>query len=135
MKSSSRASKESPFVDPDFAEAPHQSESTRKSQRQAERKANQFCRQVQRALNLALADHTDNSSLSDLFVEEVQPAPDCGHLLVYVLIPADRPPAEVITGLTLDLPRLRTEVAMVISRKRAPELCFVPVCANGGDHD
>ena len=44
---------------------------------------------MQRALNLALADHRSDEGLHDLFVDEVTPAPDCAHLLVHVVIPSD----------------------------------------------
>lgn len=84
------------------------------AQRQQERKTRQFCRQVQRALNLILA--------GDPFVDEVLPAPDCGRLLVYVVL-SD---AAAFTELTARTPALRAEVASAIHRKRAPELCFVP---------
>lgn len=86
---------------------------------------------MQRALNLALASH-HAGGLDDLFIEEVVPAPDCSRLLVYVLAPADRPIAAVISELGREAPRLRSEVATAITRKRAPELCFVPVCSEGG---
>jgi ribosome-binding factor A len=123
-------------VDPDFAEALYEDESTRQSsRRQAERKTRQFCRQVQRALNLALADRSVCTGLDDLFVEEVLPAPDCGRLLVHVLIPAHRPIADAIRDLGRETPRLRSEVAMAITRKRAPELCFVPAYTDGGNDE
>ena len=127
MKHRNRRSKGSArFVDPEFAQALGGSRSDRLSSgRQAERKALQFCRQVQRALNLALADRHTDDGLSDLFVEEVSPAPDCGHLLVHVVIPPDRPVVEVLSALRGDAPRLRSEVALAITRKRAPELSFV----------
>lgn len=136
LKHNLRRSKESQNVDPDFAEALHEDESTRQSsRRQAERKTRQFCRQVQRALNLALVDRRVCNGLDDLFVEEVLPAPDCGRLLVHVLIPAHRSTAEAIRELGRETSRLRSEVAMAITRKRAPELCFVPACPDGGDHE
>ena len=91
-----------------------------------QRKAQQFCRQVQRALNLALADRYEDDGLNELFVDEVTPAPDCGHLLVHVVVPANRSMADALSSLRQDAPRLRSEVAMTISRKRAPELSFVP---------
>ena len=120
------------FVDPEFAQALGEGTSDRLSPgRQAERKARQFCRQVQRALNLALADW-DTGGLNDLFVEDVSPAPDCGHLLVHVVIPADRPVAEALSALRRDASRLRSEVAMAITRKRAPALSFVPASPDGG---
>ncbi len=97
-----------------------------------DRKTRQFCRQVQRVLNLALADHrADDDGLQDLFVEDVSPAPHCGHLLVHVAIPADRAIGEVLGALQRDAGRLRTEVAAAIVRKRAPELSFVPAFPAG----
>jgi hypothetical protein len=87
---------------------------------------------VQRALNLAFADRSVCSSLDDLFVEEVLPAPDCGRLLVQVVIPANRAIADTLRELSRETPRLRSEVATAITRKRAPELCFVPAYTEGG---
>jgi ribosome-binding factor A len=102
-----------------------------------ERKTRQFCRQVQRALHLALADQHDDD-LNDLFIEDVSPAPDSGHLLVSVVIPADRHVGDVLAALRRQAPRLRSEVAAAITRKRAPELSFVPAFpgggSDGGDH-
>jgi ribosome-binding factor A len=101
---------------------------------QWERKTRQFCRQVQRVLNLALADHRGDyggnddadGGLNDLFVDDVSPAPDCGRLLVHVVIPPDRAMADALEALRREAPRLRSEVATAINRKRAPELSFVP---------
>jgi len=104
----------------------------RSSDRQSQRKARQLCRQVQRALNLAFANYNPNDPISGLFAEEVFPAPDCGNLLVYVLIPAGVSVAEAIAALRRDTPRLRSEVAGAITRKRAPQLSFVPACDEGG---
>ena len=124
------------FVDPEFAQALGEGASDRLSSgRQVERKARQFCRQVQRALNLALADRHADDGLNDLFVEDVSPAPDCGQLLVHVVIPADRSINEVLSALRQDMPRLRSEVAMAITRKRAPELSFVPAFPDGGEDE
>lgn len=76
MKRQNRRFHEAEFVDPDFAEALSESSSDRQSaDRKAQRKTQQFCRQVQRALNLTLADLCLEGG--DLFVEEVTPAPDC----------------------------------------------------------
>ena len=132
---SRRGSKESHFIDPDFVEALDENESSgASSRRQKERKTQQFCRQVQRALNLALADRSGDR-IDGLFVEEVSPAPDCGRLLVHVLIPGGMPVADVMIALGREASRLRSEVASAINRKRAPELCFVPACAEGGDYE
>lgn len=135
MKHRNRRSKGSgDFVDPEFAQALGAGTSDRLSSgRHAERRARQFCRQVQRALNLALADRQSDDGLNELFVEDVSPAPDCGHLLVHVVIPVDRPVNEALSALRRDAPRLRSEVAMAITRKRAPELSFVPALPEGGE--
>jgi ribosome-binding factor A len=126
----------SDFVNPEFAQALSGGTSDRLSSgRQAERKARQFCRQVQRALNLALADRHADDGISDLFIEHVSPAPDCGHLLVHVVIPTDRSVTEALSALRRDAPRLRSEVAAAITRKRAPELSFVPAFPDGGEHE
>ena len=128
-----RANESADFVDPEFARALGGRTTDRlSSTTRAERKARQLCRQVQRALNLALADRRADDGLS-LFVEQVSPAPDCGHLLVHVIIPADRAVNEVLSALRHDAPRLRSEVAFAITRKRAPELSFVPAFGDGGE--
>jgi ribosome-binding factor A len=102
------------------------------AQRQGVRKTNQFCRQVQRALNLALADLLVDGDIGELYVEEVTPAPDCGHLLAHVAVPSERDVRTILQALGRHLPRLRSEVAASISRKRAPALSFVPVFMEGG---
>jgi ribosome-binding factor A len=134
LKQRGRRSKESHFIDPDFGDALDENESgSASSRRQVERKTQQFCRQVQRALNFALADRSVCDGFGGLFVEEVSAAPDCGRLLVHVLIPGGLPVADVMAALGVETPRLRSEVASAITRKRAPELCFVPVSLDGGD--
>jgi ribosome-binding factor A len=137
LKHHNRRRKESsPFVDPDFAEALDGGRGAAMSQgRQVQHKAQQFCRQVQRALNLALADRYEDDGLNELFVDHVTPAPDCGHLLVHVVVPANRSVTDALSSLRQDASRLRSEVAMTISRKRAPELSFVPTTPGGGDDD
>lgn len=87
---------------------------------------------MQRALNLALADRSVGDGTQDLFVEDVFPAPDCGRLLVHVVIPVGVAVADAMIALGRETPRLRSEVASAITRKRAPELCFVPACQEGG---
>jgi ribosome-binding factor A len=123
-------------VDPEFAQALGGSTFGRLSSgRQAERKTRQFCRQVQRALNLALAQRHVDDGLNDLFVEDVSPAPDCGHLLVHVVVPPERPVAGSLNSLRRDARRLRSEVAAAITRKRVPELSFVPAAPDGGEDE
>ncbi len=128
MKQHTRGSREPRFVDPDFYDALDDHDGRASARRQTERKTQQFCRQVQRALNLALSG-------SDLFVEEITPAPDCGRLLVHVVVPGGVPIAEVMIALSRETPRLRSEVASAITRKRAPELYFVPACPGEVVHE
>jgi ribosome-binding factor A len=98
-------------------------------ERQGERKTRQLCRQVQRAVNLALAD--GGADVDDLFVEDVT-AGAGGPLLLHVVVPADRSVSEALAALQRVTPRLRCDVARAITRKRAPELAFVPVSGGGG---
>src|ERR1700722_2941227 len=136
LKKHGRGSTESHFNDPDFIEALDENESSRgSSRRRAERKTRQFCRQVQRALNFALADRNIGGGVEGLFVEEVSPAPHCGRLLVHVLVPVSLEVTDVMVALRNETPRLRSEVAAAITRKRAPELCFVPACVDGGEYE
>lgn len=105
------------------------------SSRDRQRKTQQFCRQVQRALNLALAERIAADVEGDLFVEDVSPAPDCRHLLVHVAITGSQPIAEALRAIRNDASGLRTEVAMAIARKRAPLLCFVPAFSEVGSDE
>ena len=123
-------------VDPEFAEALLGNSSERSStDRKVQRKTQQLCRQVQRALNLALASGGSQLQGFEIFVEEVSPAPDCGHLLAHIVVSEGRLMSEAMTWLRQNQPRLRTEVAMSIARKRAPELAFVPAFTVGGEND
>lgn len=103
--------------------------------RQAQRKTHQFCKQVQRALNLALTDLDSFDDLSGVFIEDVSPAPDCGRLLARVVVPNGLAVTDVLSALRRNAPRLRSEVAMAITRKRAPELFFAPAYIEGGADD
>jgi len=123
----------SPLVDPDFAEALGDDGDKRESaNRRAEHKARQLCRQAQRALNLALAERGSDPGLEQLYVDDVTVASGCGHLLVHFMVPAGRFLPDVLAKLRHEEPRLRLEVARAISRKRAPELSFVPSVHTGG---
>ena len=125
-----------PFVDPEFAQALDGGVGAAKSANRHEHyKALQLCRQVQRALNLALADRWADDVTNQLFVDAVSPAPDCGHLLVHVVVPADCPVTEALVRLRRDAGYLRSRVAMAITRKRAPELSFVPLPPAGARDD
>jgi len=115
-------------IDGEFAAALEDEDAQRRQDRRrhSEYKTRQLCHQVQRALNLALAARVAGGDLDAVFVSGVIPAPDCGHLLVQVLVPDDFSTSDVLAELRARTPRLRAEVARSISRKRAPELSFVP---------
>jgi ribosome-binding factor A len=136
VKWQKRRNRTAESVDPEFAEALLGNSSERSSSdRKVLRKTQQFCRQVQRALNLALASGDSQLHGYEIFVEDVSPAPDCGHLMVHVVVSEGCLMSEAMTWLRQNQPRLRTEVAMSISRKRAPELAFVPAFTAGGEND
>jgi ribosome-binding factor A len=52
--------------------------------------------------------------------------------MVHIVVQEGYSIAEVLSALRRDASRLRSEVAMSIARKRAPELAFVPVSMQGG---
>jgi hypothetical protein len=85
-----------------------------------------LCRQVQRALNLALAERGLDLGPEELYVDEVTPASGCGRLLVHFVAPSSLSLPDVLVGLGRIAPWLRAEVARAISRKHAPELSFIP---------
>lgn len=115
-----------PAVDPAFAAAlsgliPTGNDNHRKP----DHKTRQLCRQVQRALSLALAsDGAD--AVEGLYIADVTPAPGPAHLLVHVIVPQEQHVMDAIAYLNGVAPRLRAEVARTITRKRAPELSFIP---------
>jgi ribosome-binding factor A len=93
-----------------------------------DRKAHQLCRQVGQALGEVLAECAD-VVLQGLRVEGVEPCPDASRLLVTVAPIDNRPPnvaeaAIVVDHLQRASGHLRTEVAMAVTRKRAPLLLY-----------
>lgn len=114
-----------PFIDPAFADALNPG-SSRTGRQKPDHKTQQLCRQVQRALNLSLGGEFGDDLFHDLYVSDVAPAPSASHLLVHVNIPSQRSVAEVMSALERAAPRLRAEVARSITRKRAPDLTFIP---------
>lgn len=91
-----------------------------------ERKDRQLCRQVERALQLAIAAHGD-ARVSGLAISRVEPAPDCSHLLC-VVMPCPGAPVldeRVAQALLASVAALlRREVAATIHRRRVPSLTF-----------
>ena len=111
MKYRKRRNQAAEFLDPEFAEALLGNSPERSSiDRKVQRKTQQFCRQVQRALNLALASGDSQSQGYEVFVEEVSPAPDCGHLLAHIMVSEGDLLSEAMAWLRQNQPRLRAEV-------------------------
>ena len=114
------------LLDAEFQRALEESEHpSRDRSRRVEQKTRQLCRQVQRALNLALAGQSHGGVLADVFVVEVSAVAGCGRLLAHVVIPTVQLPGTVLAELRDRAPQLRSVVAGYVSRKRAPELSFV----------
>ena len=86
------------------------------------RKALQLCRQVERALSIAL----EGEILRDLTVQSVMPAPDSSRLLVTFMFHGDAgiATADVLAAIQKQRARLRAEVAAGIHRKKTPDLAF-----------
>ena len=98
----------------------------------ADRKTLQLCRQVQRALMLALAGECSDDLLREILVDSVEPMDGAGHLLVRVIVPAEIPVLEVLLRLNERAGRLRALVAGSICRKRVPMLSFAMASGVGG---
>ena len=117
-----------PGVDPAFAHA-LAGEGAGRSHQKQNYKTEQLCRQVQRALSLALAGECDDDVLRELSVEFVT-AGASSQLIVHIAIPWRQPPIslpDVIQRLARVSGLLRRSVAQAITRKRVPELLFLPV--------
>ena len=128
----SRASGALPFVDPIFADAmvPHRARGAARDEREGkpDHKTMQVCRAAQRALSLALGGECDDDVLRSMYVQSVLPAPDASRLLVCVVLPRDvtATTEDVLARLARVHGLLRSAVARAVTRKRAPELSFLP---------
>jgi hypothetical protein len=117
-----------PSIDPAFADA-LAGKSHAKERRKENYKALQLCRQVQRILTLELGGFGADEVLRDLYVVDVTPAPGSSQLLVHVSVPPNVFVVDVLERLERAAPRLRAAVAAAITRKRAPDLAFIPASA------
>jgi ribosome-binding factor A len=98
-----------------------------------DRKLKQLCRQVQRSLSLAIGGELADPLLSELWVEDVYPAPDAGRLCVRLRVPRrGASVAEIHRRLDAVEGFLRAQVAQAITRKRAPQLSFELVWGSEG---
>jgi ribosome-binding factor A len=93
----------------------------------ANRKTQQLCQQVRRALMLALAGECGDEVLRDVYVDSVAPMGNGSQLLVRVTVPPTTalPIWDVLARLNGRSARLRALVAQAICRKRVPGLSFI----------
>jgi ribosome-binding factor A len=95
-----------------------------------DRKTLQLCGQIADTLNYVLSGELGDDLLRNLYVESVRPAPDATRLLVSVA-PLDAADVEradqILQKLHIHAPRIRSEVAQSIHRRKTPELSFVVV--------
>jgi ribosome-binding factor A len=95
-----------------------------------DRKTLQLCRQIADTLNYVLSGELNDDVLRNVYVDSVQPAPDASRLLVSVALidPNDSTPADkILHRLGLWSPRIRSEVAHSIHRRKTPELSYCVV--------
>jgi ribosome-binding factor A len=109
-----------------FFQQPAASGRTRGSRHSNDTKALQLCRQVQRRLDLALAE-LDDPVLQGLWVQSVVQEPGGRALLVEVVVPDLAAVVPTLARLDAARGHLRSEVAAAINRKRTPHLQFVVV--------
>jgi len=90
-------------------------------------KAQQLCKQVERAAALTLASECESDALAGASVVSVEPAPDAGRLRIVVCLASGASPesmAEARAALAACTLAFRAEVARSIHRKRVPEIVF-----------
>lgn len=112
----------------------------------ADHKTSMLCRQVYRALSLAFGGEIADPMLAQLTVLDVQSLDGASHLLVRVAVPNDvrltstddhnahahaSTLAEIVDRLARARPAIRSIIASSITRKRVPELSFLPIFAGG----
>jgi ribosome-binding factor A len=86
------------------------------------RKALQLCRQVERALSVAV----EGDVLRELTVQSVAPAPDSSRLLVTFVYHGVESTSmhDVLAAIESHRAKLRCAVALAINRKKTPELVY-----------
>ena len=98
-----------------------------------------LCKQVRRAVAMALAGECSDEVLQSLVVDEVLPAPNAGRLLVKLLLRADPTTTtsviDVLERLSHVHGMLRERVSESIVRKRTPELLFDVIPVGSVSHE
>jgi hypothetical protein len=80
---------------------------------------------------MALAGECGDDVLREVYVAGVAVGAGAGTLIVRVVVPSGVSVVEVLGRLERVGPRLRGIVARAVTRKRVPELMFVPVASFG----
>ncbi len=124
------------LFDSEFEQALEETEHRQRNRgRRIEQKTRQLCRQVQRALNLALVGQFADGKLDGALVVEVSAVAGCGRLVAHIAVPSGHVVSAVLEALRERTPQLRAIVAGYISRKRAPELSFMVVPFGSDAHE
>ncbi len=81
---------------------------------------------MQRQLNLVFAGEFEDPLLAGLYVEEVHALPGSSNLIIELIPTGDAPVAHerLLARLNAARPRLRSEIAQAINRKRTPWIEF-----------
>jgi hypothetical protein len=102
----------------------------------ADHKTAQLCRQVERAISLALAGECGDDLLRELQLDGVEPMGSASQLLVRLRVPAALALADVLPRIEAQAATLRCLVTRAICRKRVPTLTFICLSvAEGGGHE
>jgi ribosome-binding factor A len=105
--------------------------------RKVNRKALQLCRQVAETLEQVLSGETGEDVLAGLHVSSVVPAPDSSRLLVTLVAATDDGRFDlraVEKKLADSRGRLRSAVAMAITRRKTPVLAFEVIGPESAAH-
>ena len=91
------------------------------------RKTHQLCRQIEDTLQFVL--HGNDPTLDDLTIVDVVPAPDARRMLVILQLPQESVDSgteleQIMERLHAHIPRLRSEIAQSIHRRKTPQLAF-----------
>jgi ribosome-binding factor A len=91
------------------------------------RKQLQLCSQVYEALSWVLGSVSHDDILPVCSIATVEPLPGNNRMLVKVNVPPDIPLSAATSALERAAHALRREVAQAITRRKAPELVFLPL--------
>ena len=115
------------IINDDDAIDPRHYFSNKRKSKAKYRKAYQLCRQVADTLQLVLTN--GDPELDGLTVLDVVPAPDSRRMLVLLGLPAVQVKSAsevdaIMKRLQTHVPRLRSEIARSINRRKTPQLLF-----------